>query len=254
MRLAELQRNFAHAMLAGDNSAVAATLTGAPELIPERLEIYRNNVFASLHDVLKNTFPACLALVGDGFFMRLAYDYIRANPPGKACLLYFGGGFPVFINGYEAAASVAYLGDVARLEWALHEAGNAPDEILLAEEEVSEMDDAALRSLRIGRAGHVRLLESRWPVDDIHAYTQAPDGPAPDMAQGDFRLAVWRGADHRVYSARIGGGVFAALDLLGENASFSDSYHVLAAFEQHTDAPTWLAQALGRRWLKRASN
>ena len=55
-----------------------------------RLDIYRNNVFVSLKQVLKDTFPVVCRLVDERFFVYATDEFIRANPPEQACLFAYG--------------------------------------------------------------------------------------------------------------------------------------------------------------------
>jgi hypothetical protein len=67
LALPELQQLFGQALLTDDESALGALASDvAPgALAPrERLAIYRNNVLASLTDVLRETFPVVHRLVG----------------------------------------------------------------------------------------------------------------------------------------------------------------------------------------------
>lgn len=97
-----------------------------------RLGVYRNNVVVSLVDALASTFPVTLQLVGEEFFRAMAQIFVRQHPPRSPVLGRYGGALPHFIARFAPAASVPYLGDVARLEWlrlqALHAADAVPVE------------------------------------------------------------------------------------------------------------------------------
>jgi Putative DNA-binding domain len=67
-KLADTQREFARAVLdtaAGTPSPLVRKTGGTPA---KRFGVYRNNVYASLVDVLAGRFPAVERLVGDAFF------------------------------------------------------------------------------------------------------------------------------------------------------------------------------------------
>jgi hypothetical protein len=65
--------------------------------------------------------------VGAAFFREAAGRFARAAPSASGDLGDFGAGFADFLAGYEHAAALDYLADVARLEWAVHEAHRAAD-------------------------------------------------------------------------------------------------------------------------------
>lgn len=93
----------------------------------ERLGIYRNTFVSSLTRALGLSYPAVHLLVGAEFFEGAARIFIEAHPPTSACLDDYGEGWPGFLSGLESAASLAYLPDVARLEWSVNRALHASD-------------------------------------------------------------------------------------------------------------------------------
>jgi hypothetical protein len=92
-----------------------------------RFGIYKNNVYAHLIEALEASFPVVRRLVGDEFFRFAARSYIPRHPPRSGTLLDFGGSFVEFLEGFEPAASVPYLSDVARLEQLYLRAYHAPE-------------------------------------------------------------------------------------------------------------------------------
>ena len=94
---------------------------------PERFAIYRNNRIAALAEALSATYAATQRLVGERFFGSLAHAFINAHPPRTPVLHEYGAEFPGFIDSFEAASSLPYLADVARIEWAWMRAYHAAD-------------------------------------------------------------------------------------------------------------------------------
>lgn len=92
-----------------------------------RFAVYRNNVIVSLIDALADSYPVCLALVGEPFFRAMARIYALANPPRERLMAFYGHDFPDFMDRFPPAGSVPYLGDVARLEMARIESYHAAD-------------------------------------------------------------------------------------------------------------------------------
>lgn len=95
-----------------------------------RLAVYRNNVVSSLIDALADTFPVMQQLVGTEFFRAMAGVFVRRHPPRSRILAHYGEGFAAFVADFEPAAALAYLPDMARLEFArlrsLHSADAEP--------------------------------------------------------------------------------------------------------------------------------
>ena len=126
--LREVQDAFARGLLTRDPALAASFVVADGAIAPaERLSIYRNTFIGTLVQALRNTFPAVERLVGAEFFEGAAAIFVAAQPPGGAYLNEYGGAFGDFLAGFAPAASLAYLPDVARLEWALSEVTHAAD-------------------------------------------------------------------------------------------------------------------------------
>ncbi len=124
---ADIQRAFAGAVLDTDAAVPAPVSRKAGGVPSRRFGVYRNNVYASLIDVLAGRFPVVARLVGEEFFRAMARAYVEDEPPRSAVLLRYGAGFPAFVAGFPPAAPVPYLADMASLEWAWHAAYHAKD-------------------------------------------------------------------------------------------------------------------------------
>jgi hypothetical protein len=119
--LAELQQSFSHAVLAGTVPALAF----APGRVSAAaaLQVHRNTVMGALVNALRLSHPTVDALVGADFFDHVASLFAEAQPPKTARLSGYGEGFAAFL---EAQVPLPYLGDVARLDWAIERALLAP--------------------------------------------------------------------------------------------------------------------------------
>jgi hypothetical protein len=120
--LHEVQASMAKTLLQGEVSAENLIVEG-----PERLDIYRNTIEGVLTGALRLTFPAVDRLVGAAFFDALALAFARRHPPSAGCLDDWGGELAHFLEEFPPAATVPYLADVARLEWAVFRAARAAD-------------------------------------------------------------------------------------------------------------------------------
>lgn len=92
-----------------------------------RFAVYRNNVIFSLIDALADSFPVVQMLVGETFFRAMAREFAYQYPPRSPVLAQYGADFPGFIGDFQPAASLPYLADVARLEYAYIQAYHAAD-------------------------------------------------------------------------------------------------------------------------------
>jgi len=136
--LHEVQRRFRDAVL--HDASVPAEILGGRVTAAARLSIYHNNVFGNLTEALRLTYPAVQRLVGKAFFAAAASRFIAAHPPASPDLYEYGADFPAFLAGLETAATLAYLPDVARLEWAVCRALHTPLAPALDPTEITDPD------------------------------------------------------------------------------------------------------------------
>ena len=157
-----------------------------------RLAIYHGAVRANWARALASAYPVVRCLVGEAFFDAAAEAYGPAHPSHSGDLAVFGGRFAEFLAAYGPAVALAYLPDVARLEWAVHESASAAD--------VARFDFVALQSVPAHRHGTVRLrlhpavrlLESAHPVVAIWEANQPGRDGTPSRREGGERVLVAR--------------------------------------------------------------
>jgi hypothetical protein len=188
--LLDLQRRIARAVLAGDPLPAAPALHDDAPGAAARLGIYHNHFRVTLIDALATTFPVVGSLVGEGCFRHAARSYVLTTPPAQPCLHRYGAAFPRHLAGLPALSGLPYLADVARLEWALHDASIADD------------PEPAARSDRPGGGGRIglhpscRLVCSPYPVDRIWKMHQDDEqAGSVDLDAGGVRLLVHRRGD-----------------------------------------------------------
>ncbi len=181
----ETQAGFAAALLDPSRPAAQAVRD------PRRFAVWRNNVVVGLSEALEATYPAVRALVGEDFFRAAAREYLRAHPPRTPVLLWWGGAFAAFLDAFPPARSVAYLGDVARLEWARREAYHAADAAPLGVEALAGLAPEALERTRLAPHPALRLVASRYPLVALWAETTGRAPPsALDLKQSQTALVV----------------------------------------------------------------
>lgn len=134
-----------------------------------RFAVYRNNVQHGLSVALATRFPVIERLVGADFFAATARVFAAQHPPETPVLQDWGEAFPTFLAGFEPAAELPYLADVARLEWLRGRAYHAAD--------APAADPAGLavfrpKTLRLTLAPSVTGFASRWPAVSIWTMNQ----------------------------------------------------------------------------------
>ena len=135
----------------------------------KRFDVYRNNVVASLIEALRASFPVVERLVGEEFFKATARAYIDHEPPKSPLLFLYGRTLGDFVEGFPPAASVPYLGDIARLEWARLSAYHAADRTPVTIDRLAQVPPEQLGDVAFQLHPSLALLSSRWPVFSIWA-------------------------------------------------------------------------------------
>lgn len=170
-------------------------LLGALEPVSERIAIYRNTVLSTLVNALRLSYPAVQRIVGAEFFEGAARQFIPQHPPGSACLNEYGAQFAEFLAQFPPAATLTYVADVARLEWAVNRALHAPDLPALDVSRFECLSESALATVRFAPHPSLSLLPLKFPADAIWRAVLDQDGSAMaavDLNSGPVFLQVER--------------------------------------------------------------
>lgn len=195
--LRELQTAFAASLLDEHEPGVTAHVAADGLAPAARLQIYRHHVFTSLTAALEATYAVVARLVDARFFAYAAHEYVRHHPPTDPCLFEYGASFADFLADFGPCATLPYLPDVARLEWAVHTAGNAEDAAPVDPARLAAAAPADVPALRLRLHPSLSVLRSTWPVADIWRANQRDADPdlTVDLAAGGMCLEVRRRDD-----------------------------------------------------------
>src|SRR5262249_14119357 len=207
--LLELQRAMHRSLSAHDAAAAACIVNDGIDPVA-RLGIYRNTFASVLTNALRLSYPSVQRLVGVECFEGVARLFIEAEPPRSANLDDYGVGFAEFLSGFDAIARLAYLPDVARLEWTVNRALHAAD--------VASLDINRLGTLKKDEQARVcftphpssKLLRLDHPADAIWRAVLAGDDAALaaiDPASGPVWLLVHR-AEEGIEVSRLSEGAW----------------------------------------------
>jgi hypothetical protein len=202
--LAELQSSMTKAVLGGDAAALAEELTVANADAVRRFSIFRNNSFLSLTRHLEAVYPVTTRLGDERFFRYAAFEFIRSNPPREPRLSTYGGTFPRFLANFPACRSAPILPEMASLEWAVHSALAAAEQVPLAPSVLAELGQCT-SNLRLLLQPSLHFAASRWPLLPLWQGTHPEDRP---LGRRITRIAVFRNGD-RIRVVELSSSLFA---------------------------------------------
>lgn len=217
--LSDLQRAFARHVRGEDDPQALAAVRGAGLTPAERLGIYRNNLVGNLTEALAMDYPAVLRLVGEDFFNAAAARFIRTHPSTSGNLQRYGAGFAGFLAALPEAAGVAYLPDVARLEWARQETLLAADAEALEPVALANAD----AGLRLALHPSARLIASSYPVLTLWLYCLEDEPGEPPVLDNGEQVLVVR-PHEAVEMVALSTGEHAFLDACQKGATLGDAF------------------------------
>ncbi|HMS26107.1 MAG TPA: DNA-binding domain-containing protein [Burkholderiaceae bacterium] len=233
------------------NYAINTPATATKDLIKyqERgLQVYHANAQVTALRNLQAAYPVIEQLVGGEAFGLLARDLWQQFPPTFGDAAQWGDGLAQLISSIAELDPEPYLPDVARIEWALHQAAAAADTELDVSSLVlltTHVPDAITLQLAPG----TQILTSLFPAASIvmaHVY----DSPSFDDIQTKMRAhspesaIIWRqGYRPCVVTCSAADAVFIQNILSGSSLAQS-----LDAIETVDSTPafdfnTWLTQS-----------
>jgi hypothetical protein len=168
---------------------------------PDHVRIHRNHFYTTLSAALATTYPVIGKLVGDRFFDHAARSFVRGCPPSRPCLFEYGEEFGDFLDAFEPARGLPYLGDVARLEWAMNACHHAVDLPPVDNREIAGLAQDIYPELRFELHPSVRLLASAYPIDAIWRINQPGAAEETvDLGSGGVTLLIRRDGEQVEFS------------------------------------------------------
>jgi hypothetical protein len=240
--LPELQAAFARAVIERDERPLADWIVaGRGADAQARIGVYRNNVFWNYRKTLDEVYPVVLALVGKAFFNRAADTYARRYPSRSGDLSDFGGKFGECLAGWPPAAQLAYLTDIARLEWAVECVFHAADAALLDLHALAAVPQQDLPSLHFGLHPATHIVCSPYPILRIWKVNQPGfSGNQKVLLDegGDALLVIRRGGS--VELERLSPGELALLQALAADLPLAQAHARAREAEPDIDLATFL--------------
>lgn len=175
------------------SSSLLASIVKTSLDASDLLQIHKNNYRLTLSDALVDVYPIVQSFVGRDWLEAALKKFVTEHPPQSACLAEYGGGFADFLDGFKPAASLVYLSDVARLEWAIYACQNKRDEKFLSGRDWAAFvgPDVGRQTLRTVEAH--QFISSKYPLLDLWNIGSGADTDAEiNLDSGGVYLLVIR--------------------------------------------------------------
>lgn len=195
--LLEVQRAFKEATL-GQDAPLVPHVGVVRGPLDRRIAVYRNTVQAGLVDVLAAAYPVVERVVGRRRFRQLTRDYVIANLPNVPQLSVYGAGLAAFLETHDLSLPLAYLPDVARLEWARGEAYFAADAAPLDPAALAAVDPSRITDVVLKPHPAARVVVSDFPIHRIWSVNQPEVVDVPPVDMSIAEAALWARPQHHV--------------------------------------------------------
>ena len=210
------QASFASALVDASMPLPAGITTARGQPDAARFAVYRNNVAVGLIKALEAKFPVVLRLVGDAFFRGMAGVYCAAHKPGSPLIFEYGDDFPEFVDAFEAARTVPYLGDIGRVEAAWLRAYHAADLQPLGLADLALVPPDRLGDIWLTPHTAAAVVSSDFPIGSIWAANRQNEVSPVREWRPETVLVARPDADVGVHVLPASDAIFAAWLLAGK--------------------------------------
>lgn len=212
----------------------------------ERAGIYADAYFYRLLDVLKEDFPATLAVVGADEFHNLITSYLLAHPPTEPSLLHAGRYLADYLERSSMLVRWPFIADLARLERSLIDSFHAVDAAWLDRAAIQSIPPDEWPALMLRLHPATLVLKLQWRVDDILRAVEQ-NGQLPEAVEASVTMVVWRRQAQAFY--RVAEPIEeTALKLIERGSNFSAVCESIGNVASDEDVPLLINRILVR-WL-----
>ncbi len=248
-RLAKLQQRFQRCLLTPPEDLAPPWVSTGGRAAPERqLAVYVHAYPARLKEALASDYPALHRSIGDEAFDRLAQAYLEAHPSHSASLRDFGARLAEFIADEPAYRRLPWLAELARFEWALGEAFDAPDDPVATIRDMAKIAPPDWPDMAVAIHPSVQRLDMRWNTAGMWTSLTAEQPTSVTATEGvAVPWLVWREQlTTRFRSLEL--DECAAFDCLCDGGSFGEVCGRLTAFIAAEAVPLRAASLL-KAWI-----
>lgn len=194
----------------GDVILPSATLSPT-----ERVGIYHGMYLLRMRDALAGDYPGLEHFLGESGFLRFVRDYVQSHPSRSYTLNRLGDHVPRFIAEESDLPRREFCAELARLELAVTEVFDSPEQAPLDEAEIAAVPQDAWERARFTPIAAFRLLALRYPAN---AYLQSVRDEDHDHHPKPRLKSEWVAVYRRDYAVYRLDLAKAAYDLLSDLA------------------------------------
>ena len=195
---------------------VAEVILPSASLRPEeRLAVYHDMYILRMEEALESDYPALKHVLGAEGFRALVTGYVEAHPSRSYSLNFLGRDLPDYVRDAPGLRRRAFLHDLARLELAVAEVFDAPEEGALSADEIAAVPVEAWEKARLVPIAALRLLAFGYPVNAYLQSVREEQHDHPPVRRRDTWVAIYR----RGYTVRREELTRAEYALLGDIAA-----------------------------------
>ncbi len=193
MRLAELQQQFQHSVLARNRSIGPELVGSAGPVLDARLGAYVEGYRSRLVEALGTTYPALKATLGGELFEQRMREYIESTPSRHYSVRYYGGAVEGLMAAEGGGSMRAVLAELARWEWLLAEVFDAPDDSSLTVDELGAVAPESWAGATFSLRSCVRRIDMNSnAVDYWRAAKELCAAPAALATDSPTQWLLWR--------------------------------------------------------------
>lgn len=199
----------------------------------ERIGVYHEMYLLRMREALETDYPALAHFLGARRFTALVRDYVRDHPSRSYTLNVLGGALPGWLEAGGDVPRRGFCRDLARLEWAVTEAFDAPQSERLEPGALEALGADAWGEARLVPQAALRLVDLGWNANDWLDSTKDDRHDHPKPRRRDAWVAVFR-ASYAVYRRELSRPAFRLLQDLASGRSVGEA---LAAALARRGAP-----------------
>lgn len=213
------------------------------------LPVHNDNYFVTLTRALKAQYPQTLVLLGREFFEPLCADYIHDYPSHSPQLKDYGAYFPEFLLRHENMKDLAYVADIARLEWICHQLP-ITDAAFTLDDALLQLKETDYDKLHVELNPAIQLMSSQYPLSKLMAYCKSPTESLFEISIDPCHLLIMK-TIHGVSFFSLSDAEYLFLNDLANNVSLSTALtHALQkddTFQLDEILSNWIATKVIQR-------